>query len=161
MPEEPPAGQAIGSGFQEMSAPPIAASTPGVVVRGLRVAGEEIGGSHDHPGGAEPALETVLLPEGLLERVQRTLRGLHPLDRGHGCAVGLDGQHRAALDRPAIEVDRAGSALARVAADVRAGQLQILTKELDEHSSWLDVPLPWLTVDDERDVLAHLRSLLS
>src|SRR6478672_8121844 len=41
-----------------------------VVARAAR-AGQEVGCGHDHPGRAEAALEAMLLPEGLLERVER------------------------------------------------------------------------------------------
>src|SRR6476619_2999582 len=46
---------------------------------GVRVLGQEPGGLHDHPRGAEPALQTVLIPERLLERVERRLAG-HAFD---------------------------------------------------------------------------------
>src|SRR2546425_11103334 len=36
---------------------------PDLVVARFGVAGEKVGGDHDHAGGAEPALEAVLLPE--------------------------------------------------------------------------------------------------
>src|SRR5262245_46308019 len=39
-------------------------------VGGIGVPGEQVGGDHDHPRGTEAALESVLLPEGLLERVE-------------------------------------------------------------------------------------------
>ena len=102
----------------------------------------------------------MLRPEPFLERVERAVRGLHPLDRRDARAVGLDREHRAALDRLAVDRDGAGAALARVAADVGAGQLEVLAQELDEHPSRLDVPLPRLAIDGERDVLDHGWSLL-
>src|SRR6476646_5085979 len=55
---------------------------PDLVVARVRVVGEEVRGDHDHAGGAEPALEPVLLPERVLERVQRAVARLHALDRG-------------------------------------------------------------------------------
>ena len=70
-------------------------------------------------------------------------------------AVGLDGEHRARLDRPAVDVDGAGAALAGVAADVGAGQVEVLAERLDEEPSRLDVELPGCPIDDERDVFAH------
>ena len=39
-------------------------------------------------------------------------------------AVGLDGEHRAALHRLAVDVDGARAARRRVAADVRAGEAE-------------------------------------
>jgi len=60
----------------------------------------------------------------------------------------------------AVDVDGAGAALARVAADVGAGELEVLPDELDEQASGLDVRLPSLTVDRERNMLGHQWSLL-
>src|SRR4051812_27798809 len=40
-----------------------------LVVAGIGVAREQVGRGHDHSRRAEAALEAVLLPEGLLERV--------------------------------------------------------------------------------------------
>src|SRR6185369_3472873 len=126
----------------------------------IRVAGEEVARRHDHAGRAEAALEAVLRPEPFLEGVERAVRGLHALDRPDVRAIRLDGEHRAALHRLAVDRDGARTALAGVAADVGAGELQVLAQELDEHPSGLDIPLSWLSVDDERDVLDHVRSLL-
>src|SRR6187397_1451553 len=40
-------------------------------VRGVRVLADQPRGLHDHPRRTEAALEAVLVPEGLLERVER------------------------------------------------------------------------------------------
>ena len=112
------------------------------------------------PGVQKPHWRPCFSQNACLERVERAVAGLHPLDRRDGRAVGLDRQHRAALHGLAVDVDGAGAALARVAADVGPGQLEVLAEELDEHPSRLDIPLPWLSVDDERDVLGHDWSLL-
>ena len=64
------------------------------------------------PGRAEAALQRVLLVEGPLHRVQRAVRAGQALDRGDLAAVGLDGQHRAALH----------AALAAVGSDIRTVQ---------------------------------------
>ena len=44
----------------------------------------------------------------------------------------------------AVDVDGAGAALAGVAADVGAGQVEVLAEDLDEQPSRLDVELPLL-----------------
>jgi hypothetical protein len=54
-------------------------------------------------------------------------------------AVGLGGEHRAALHRLAVEVDGACAARRRVAPDVRAGQPDVLPDVLDEQRARLDV----------------------
>ena len=62
----------------------------------------------------------------------------------------------------AVDVDGARAAIARVAADVRAGQPEVVAQEVDEQEARLDVRLVGLAVDGDGDVLgAHrLRSLL-
>ena len=75
-------------------------------------------------------------------------------------AVGLDGEHRAALHGLAVDVDGAGAALARVAPDVGAGEVQVLTDRLDEEPSRLDVELVGRPVDHQGDVFSHRPDLL-
>src|SRR5712691_6879518 len=67
-----------------------------------------------HSRRAVAALEGVLLVEGTLDGVQLAV-GREPLDRGHLAAVGLDGEHRARLDRLPVEQHRARAAGRRVA----------------------------------------------
>ena len=93
----------------------------------------------------------MLLPEAFLQRVQLAVLG-QTLDRGDLGAVGLDGEDRAGLDAAAVDQHRARAALARVAADVRAGQQQLLAQEVDEEQARLDVALAHLAVDGHRDV---------
>src|SRR3954454_18856517 len=63
---------------------------PDLVVRRVVVPRKQVCGRHDHPRGAEPALQAVLLPEGVLERVQLVaLR--HALDGRDARPVRLDG----------------------------------------------------------------------
>ena len=79
----------------------------------------------------------------------------HPLDRRDVAAIGLDGEHRAGLDRLAVDVDGARAALAGVAADVGPGEVEVLADQLDQETSRLDIRLASLAVDRERDVLGH------
>ena len=88
---------------------------------GLRVLLEQRDRRHHHARRAVPALQAVVLVERLLHRVQLAVGG-QALDRGDRGAVGLHGEHRARLHRLAVEVDGAGAARRRVAADVRAGE---------------------------------------
>ena len=55
----------------------------------------------------------------------------------------------------AIDVDGARAALAGVAADVGAGQVEVLAEGLDEEPSGLDVELPLRPVDRQGDVFTH------
>ena len=58
------------------------------------------------------------------------------LDRADVRAVGLDGEHHAALDGLAVELDGAGAAVAGVAADVRAREVEIVADEVHEQAPW-------------------------
>ena len=100
-----------------------------------------------HAGRAVAALQAVLIPEPLLERVQRAaLR--QPLDREDLVAVGLHREHRAGLHRAlAVHDDDAAAAARRVAADVRAGQPAVFAQEVREQRARLDVPLVADAVD--------------
>ena len=74
-----------------------------------------------------------MVGERLLER--RQLLVAEPLDRRHGAAVGLHGEHRATLHRNAVQVNRARAAAAGVAADVRPGEAEIVAQEVDEQAA--------------------------
>ncbi len=62
-------------------------------------------------------------------------------------AVGLHREDGAGLHRPAVQEDGAGAAVRRVAADVGAGEPQVLADEVDEQQARLDVGLVLLAVD--------------
>ena len=84
------------------------------------------------PGVQIAALERVVLGERALER--RLLVAGQPLDRRHAGAVRLDGEDRAALHRNSVEMDGAGPTAARVAADVRPRQVEVVAEEVDEET---------------------------
>src|SRR5437763_16934480 len=77
-----------------------------------------------------------------------------PLDRRDRRAVRLDREQHAALDGPAVEHDRAGTAVAGVAADVGASQVEVVPEEVDEQPARLDLALVALAVDLEFDAMA-------
>ena len=64
------------------------------------------------------------------------------LDRRHLGAGGLEREYGAALHRAAVDEHRAGAALARVAADVSAGQPQPVAQRMDEQRPPLDLERP-------------------
>jgi hypothetical protein len=82
----------------------------------------------------------VVLGERLLERVQLAV-GREALDGLDRRAVGLDGEHHAALHERAVHDHRARAAVAGVAADVRAGQVEVVADEVDEQPPRLDLAL--------------------
>ena len=60
-------------------------------------------------------------------------------------------QHGAGFDRPAVDMDDAGAALAGVAADMGAGQVQIFAQEMDEEGPVLDLGRDGLAVHRQFD----------
>src|SRR5579859_1818490 len=115
---------------------------------------EKVGRGHDEAGRAVAALQAVLVPESLLDGVQLIAVG-HALDGREVAAVGLDGEHRAALDRLAVHVDRARAALAGVAADVRSGQAYDIPEVVHEQQSRFDLVLVLTPVDGDSDLVLH------
>src|SRR6266436_2675367 len=110
---------------------------PDQLLRGLRIPLEHLVHGHDHAGGAEPALQPVLLPKPHLDRVQ--LAVLRQSLDGHDVgAVHLDREEGAGLDRLAVHEDRARAALARIAADVGPGESHGLADVVDEQQTGLD-----------------------
>ena len=79
-------------------------------------------------------------------------RAAHPeaFKVGFG-AVGFGGEHGAGLHLLAVDMDRAGTALAGVAADMSAGQAQFLAQERDEKRAPLDLAGHGLAIDRHRN----------
>src|SRR6056297_1180049 len=123
-----------------------------VVLGRVRVLLEQAGGRHHHARRAVAALETVVLHEGLLHRVQRSVSGGHAFDGAHLLAVGLDGQHGATLHRLAVEVDGAGAARRRVAADVGSGEPDVFADVLHQQGARLHVVRVLGAVDRDGDL---------
>ena len=128
-------------------------------VAGVGVALQQADRRYHHAGCAEAALQAVLLPERLLDRmILAVWPGPRPCQPG---AIGLHGQHHAALDRLAVQHHRAGAALAGVAADVRAGQVELLAQVLTSSvrgstSLVCSSPLTVTRIDCFIAVLPHL-----
>ena len=78
-----------------------------------------------------------------------------PLDRRHVAPVGLNREHQARLHERAVHEHRAGAAFADDAADVRAGQPELLAQKVHEQRSRLDLALARFAVDGQRDRMLH------
>src|SRR4029077_4693813 len=81
----------------------------------------------------------------------------HALDRGEVPALGLDGEHGAALDGLAVDEDGAGATLAGVAADMGAGGARFVADVMHEQEPRLDLVLMPAAVDRRGDLMLHLR----
>ena len=89
--------------------------------------------------------------ERALQRRQLAVVAGQVLDRAHARAVGLDGEHHAALHGLPVELDRAGAAVAGVAADVRAREVEIVAHEVHEQPPCRNLALVRLAVDLDGD----------
>ena len=76
-------------------------------------------------------------------------------DRGHLGAVGLRRQHRARLDRLAVDEHRAGSAQARLAADVGSGQPEHFSEVVHQEQAGLHGVLMLASIYLEADWKRH------
>src|SRR5687768_624924 len=99
--------------------------------RRLFIAANQVLGSYQHPWRAEAALQRIAAVKGGLELfkllgVRKSLDGVDP------AAVCLHGEHQAAAHDLAVHAHRAGAADAVLAAEVRAGQPELLAQEIDE-----------------------------
>jgi hypothetical protein len=117
-PEDPliagAAAEVAGEGFADL------------VVSGVRVLLEERFDRHHEAGRAEPALETVVLHERLLDRVQRAVGGGDALDGRDLRSVRLGGEDQAGPHGNAVDDDRAGAAHAVLAAEMGASEAAVL-----------------------------------
>src|SRR5438067_385974 len=98
---------------------------------GLCAGAEQILSGHQHAGRAEAALQRVALVEGLLQR--RELLGIREaFDRFDRAAIGLHGEHQAAAHDLAVDAHGARATHAVLAADVRAGEAELIAQKVDQ-----------------------------
>src|SRR5580692_411523 len=84
--------------------------------------------------------------------MQRAVGIGHALDGADIGAVGLHREHGAALHGLAVEIDGAGPAMAGLAADMRAGETELLAQEMNEQGARLDQLFDGLAVHRHLDV---------
>jgi len=73
-----------------------------------------------------------------LKGIQFSRRAGEALDSPQIVAVGLNREHDARSNGLAVEQDGAGAADTVLAADVRAGEPEIVSDEIAEEQAWLD-----------------------
>src|SRR5579862_7842647 len=109
-----------------------------LVLARVLVDAQQIDRAHHHAGRAEAALKRVVLAKRCLHRMQ-FLALRKTFDRHHARPVHLSCEHGAALCRIAVDVDDASTTLAGIAADMSAGQTEMLAQELHQQGPWLDL----------------------
>src|SRR5215813_666343 len=126
-------------------------------VGGIRIIRQELLGGHDHSRRTESALQSVLVPEGLLQRVERAAFG-EAFDGDKGASVGLDGEHGAGFDRLAVKQNGAGAADRGLASDMRSRKRSDFAQIVDQKEPWLDFVRVCFAVNGERDFALHGRN---
>ena len=107
----------------------------GLLGRGVGVVLEVRGDRRDEPRCAEAALEAVALGERLLHRAEVLGVVADPLDGGDLVRLGRDGEHQARPHRLAVDEDGARAADAVLAADVGAGEAEVVAQEVGEEAA--------------------------
>jgi len=111
---------------------------------------EQGGGGHDHSGDAVAALICSFIHERLLEGVEPAV-GSKAFDGGDGFAVGIGGDGLAGESAFAVDVDGAGAAIARPAAEARAEKMQVFAEDIEERALGIGGDGLPLAVDSEGD----------
>src|ERR1700682_3037407 len=98
-----------------------------------------------------------MLMECLLQRMQGLRVGRNAFDRHDLVAVGLHREHQARSRRIAVEQYSAGTAHAMLAAEMGAGEAELMTQEIRQRHAHRHGCLVVLAVDGDGDVsrLAH------
>jgi len=127
-----------------------------VVVGRVRVFGQQGGGGHQQAGRAEAALHRAVGDERLLQRVEpfrpvRVVAG-QPFHGDDRAALGLEGRVVTGEHRHAIHLDGADAALRFVAADLGAGQAEIVAQDFGQGARFGHVQGAGTSVDGEGEV---------
>ena len=96
----------------------------------------------------------MIVPERLLQRVQ-FVASSEPLDSAHPRALGLHREHQAGPYRLVVDQHGAGAALALAAAVFCAGQLEILTQDIEQGAGRVGGNRPRFSVYGEIDFGVH------
>src|ERR1700682_3682196 len=123
--------------------------------RRVRLVAQERVHRHQYPRRAETALQRMALVERLLQRKQRVVARRHALDRRDAVVMRLHGEHEARPHRLPVQLHRARSAHAMLAAQVSPGQAGVVADEVCEQQAWLDIALYQSAIDLDRDCSRH------
>src|SRR5262249_22703752 len=121
-------------------------------LRRIVVALEQGLGGHEEARGADPALQSRVLEESLLQRMERLALG-HALDGLHLAAVHLAAEDEAGADEAAVQHDAARAAVAGGAAFLATREMQGVAQNVEERLLRLAEVLDLVTVDLCVDVM--------
>ena len=110
----------------------------------------QTGRRNDLPRGAVAALEGIMRNKCPLQRVQATV-GSQSFNGGDVGVCHGQCQSQTTVDASSVDEDRAGTALAVVAALFGASQSETFAQQVEEHRPWLDLEIMWLSVDGDAE----------
>src|SRR5262252_3904736 len=124
----------------------------------VRIVAEEFQERGQHAGRAKTALQAMIFVKRLLQRVQLVGARRDALDGEKVVAVRLHSEHQARPRRAAVHQDGAGAAYAVLAAEMRAGETELVADKIREREADLDFFLVTLAVDRQGDLarLTHV-----
>ena len=105
------------------------------------------------PGVQNPHCSAWRVAEGVLQRVQARAVARQSLDGVHPAAVGLHGEDQAGARGLAVDQHGAGPAGAVLAAQVRAGEAEVLAQQIREEHARDHARPPLGAVHDDGDVM--------
>ena len=111
---------------------------------------QELGERHEDPRCAETALQAVMVLERLLKPVELAVRGKR-FDRDHFLPLALHREHQARPGTRAADQYRARAAHSMLAADVRAGEVQLVAQEIGERQARFDFARVRLAIERDGD----------
>src|SRR3989454_574192 len=152
-------GRRLGNGFDRIDDRLVAGAAAVVageifadaLARRVRLVAQKRLRRHEDARRAETALQRVGEHEGALQLLDLARVG-QALDRVHLAAVGLRGEHETGAHDLAVDSHGARAAHAVLAADVGAGELELVPEEVGEVEARGHAALHPLAVDGERDL---------
>src|SRR5215468_9630542 len=131
-----------------------------LIARRFGVYLEERDGRHDLAGRAEAALGRELLNERLLHRVQFAIGAFQPLDGRDLAATQRMGQRRAGVVRDVVDQHRAGAAFTAIAAELGAGEAELVAQRHRQRLVRRHIDTARLAVDIDRQKSFRRRRVL-
>ena len=149
----------VPDGLDDLAIPGAPAEDPAERVLDLELGRVRVGVEqrirrHEHARRADPALRRAGAQEGGLDRPE-LVAIRQPLHRGHVATGQLAERHQARADRFAIQPDRAGATVTRVAADLRPGEAKVVAQDLGEPAHRVAQDRHIRAVDPEGGGLGH------
>jgi hypothetical protein len=90
-----------------------------------------------------------MIEKGLLERGHRIRAAFETFDRLDAAARHLPHGHEAGTDLASVEQDRAGTAIAGIAANLRSGEAEVVAQGRRQPRDWRAIPARRVSVEGE------------